>query len=171
MFDLSISEIAVIAIVAVIFIGPKQLPQALATAGRWMARARGIMGNFRTGLDAMIREAELQEMEKKWASENERIMREHPMLTDGSVSDGSVRDGSAGDGTKQGDAAVNRATAVAEIPDEQYSMLPLTHPQMRDGGAQSSSGGNDETPSEPKADHDQAGNDPHGQNEPSDKKS
>jgi|TARA_R100001244_G_scaffold39766_5_gene35839 sec-independent protein translocase protein TatB len=80
MFDLSISEIAIIAIVATVVIGPKELPRALATAGRWMAKARGVMANFRTGLDAMVREAELQEMEKKWASENDRIMREHPAI-------------------------------------------------------------------------------------------
>ncbi len=80
MFDLSISEIAIIAIIATVVIGPKELPRALATAGRWMAKARGMMANFRTGLDAMVREAELQEMEKKWASENERIMREHPAV-------------------------------------------------------------------------------------------
>jgi|TARA_R110000765_G_scaffold281195_1_gene378526 sec-independent protein translocase protein TatB len=85
MFDLSISEIAIIAIIAVVFIGPKELPRALATAGKWMAKARGVMANFRTGLDAMVREAELQEMEKKWAAENERIMREHPALPDGSL--------------------------------------------------------------------------------------
>ncbi|MEH6757509.1 MAG: Sec-independent protein translocase protein TatB [Parasphingorhabdus sp.] len=82
MFELSISEIAIIVIVAVVVIGPKELPRALATAGRWMAKARGIMGNFRSGFDAMVREAELQEMEKKWASENERIMLEHPTISD-----------------------------------------------------------------------------------------
>ena len=53
----------------------------LSTAGKWMGKARGVMSNFRTGLDAMVREAELQEMEKKWAAENDRIMREHPMET------------------------------------------------------------------------------------------
>ncbi|ATW04146.1 Sec-independent protein translocase protein TatB [Sphingorhabdus sp. YGSMI21] len=84
MFDLSISEIAIIAIIAVVVIGPKELPRALATAGKWMAKGRGIMANFRAGLDAMVREAELQEMEKKWATENERIMREHPALPDDS---------------------------------------------------------------------------------------
>lgn len=87
MFDLSISEIAIIAIVAVVFIGPKELPRALATAGKWMAKGRGVMANFRTGLDAMVREAELQEMEKKWASENERIMQEHPALPDDSTAE------------------------------------------------------------------------------------
>ncbi|QJB69044.1 Sec-independent protein translocase protein TatB [Parasphingorhabdus halotolerans] len=80
MFDLSFWEIGLIALVAVVVIGPKELPGALATAGKWMGKARGIMANFRSGLDAMVREAELQEMEKKWASENERIMLEHPTV-------------------------------------------------------------------------------------------
>ena len=82
MFDIGFPEMAVIAMIAVIVIGPKELPRALATAGKWMGKARGVMANFRTGLDAMVREAELQEMEKKWASENERIMKEHPALPD-----------------------------------------------------------------------------------------
>lgn len=78
MFDIGLPEMAIIAIIAIVVIGPTELPRALATAGRWVAKARGIMGNFRTGLDAMVREADLQEMEKKWAAENERIMLEHP---------------------------------------------------------------------------------------------
>ncbi len=82
MFDLAFSEIAIIAIIAVVVIGPKELPRALSTAGKWMGKARGVMNNFRTGLDAMVREADLQEMEKKWASENDRIMRENPAGSD-----------------------------------------------------------------------------------------
>ena len=87
MFDLSISEIAIIVIIAIVFIGPKELPRALATAGKWMGKARGIMANFRTGLDAMVREAELQEMEKKWAAENDRIMKEYPALPENALAD------------------------------------------------------------------------------------
>jgi sec-independent protein translocase protein TatB len=49
------------------------------TVGQWMGRARGMARHFRSGIDAMVREAELEELERKWSSENERIMREHPM--------------------------------------------------------------------------------------------
>src|SRR3546814_6303112 len=38
--------------------------------------------HFRSGVDAMIREAELEELQKKWQAENARIMAEHPMLPD-----------------------------------------------------------------------------------------
>lgn len=111
MFDLSISEIAIIAIIAVVVIGPKELPRALATAGKWMAKGRGIMANFRTGLDAMVREAELQEMEKKWASENERIMREHPALPDESTAQEPVMeplDGPTGDDSEPAELKADR---------------------------------------------------------------
>ncbi|WP_420607822.1 Sec-independent protein translocase protein TatB [Novosphingopyxis sp.] len=78
MFDLGISEMAVIAVIAIVAIGPKQLPEAMMTAGRWVARIRGVMRQVREGFDDMVREAELKDMEKKWADENARIMREHP---------------------------------------------------------------------------------------------
>ncbi len=78
MFDLGISEMAVIAVIAIVAIGPKQLPDALMTAGRWIARIRGVMRQVREGFDEMVREAELKDLEKKWADENARIMREHP---------------------------------------------------------------------------------------------
>jgi sec-independent protein translocase protein TatB len=39
--------------------------------------------HFRSGIDTMMREAELEEMEKKWREDNERIMREHPLLDAG----------------------------------------------------------------------------------------
>ena len=78
MFDIAPMELLLIVIVAVIVIGPKDLPLALRTAGRWLAKIRKISGHFRSGLDAMIREAEMEEMEKKWREQNEKIMREHP---------------------------------------------------------------------------------------------
>ena len=82
MFDVAPSELLLIVIVAIIVIGPKDLPVALRTAGRWMARIRKVSGHFRSGLDAMIREAELEELEKKWAEQNAQIMREHPQGVD-----------------------------------------------------------------------------------------
>jgi len=79
MFDIAPTELLLCAIVALLVIGPKDLPRAMRTVGQWVARARGVARHFRSGLDTMIREAELEEMQKKWAEENARIMREHPM--------------------------------------------------------------------------------------------
>ena len=78
MFDIGPSELLLIVIVAVIAIGPKELPGALRTVGRWMGQMRRISTHFRSGLDAMIREAEMQELEQRWAEQNAKIMREHP---------------------------------------------------------------------------------------------
>ena len=78
MFGIDAPELLVIAIVAILVIGPKDLPLALRTAGRWIGKMRRVSNHFRTGLEAMIREAELEEMEKKWKEQNEAIMKANP---------------------------------------------------------------------------------------------
>lgn len=74
MFDIGAFELLVIVVVAVLVIGPKDMPLALRTAGRWIGKVRRVSAHFRSGVDAMIREAELEEMEKKWQAQNEAIM-------------------------------------------------------------------------------------------------
>jgi len=78
MFDVAPTELLLVAVVALLVIGPKDLPKAMRFVGKWVGKARGIARQFRGGIDTMIRESELAEMEKQWAAENERIMREHP---------------------------------------------------------------------------------------------
>ena len=78
MFDVAPTELLLLAFVAIVIIGPKDLPKAMRFVGYWVGKARGVARQFRSGFDAMVREAELEEMEKKWKEENERIMREHP---------------------------------------------------------------------------------------------
>lgn len=78
MFDIGASELLVIVIVAVLVIGPKDMPLALRTAGRWIGKVRRVSAHFRTGFDAMVREAEMQDMEEKWRAQNARIMAENP---------------------------------------------------------------------------------------------
>jgi sec-independent protein translocase protein TatB len=78
MFDIGYLELLLIAAVALVVIGPKELPRVMRTVGEWVGRARGMARHFRSGIDTMIRESELEEMEKKWRDENARIMREHP---------------------------------------------------------------------------------------------
>lgn len=78
MLDFNAPEFLVVAVVALLVIGPKDLPKAMRFVGHWVGKARRVASQFRSGFDNMVREAELAEMEKKWAEENERIMREHP---------------------------------------------------------------------------------------------
>jgi sec-independent protein translocase protein TatB len=65
MFDFAWSEIAVIAVVALVVIGPKDLPKVLRTVGTWVGKARAIAREFQGSLDQMIREAELEEVRKQ----------------------------------------------------------------------------------------------------------
>lgn len=78
MFDIGPTELLLIVVVAVIVIGPKDLPLALRTAGRWIGRMRKVSGQFRAGFEAMVREAEMKELEDKWRAQNEQIMRDYP---------------------------------------------------------------------------------------------
>ena len=78
MFDIGAIELLLVAAVALVIIGPKDLPIAMRTAGRWLGQLRAMTGHFRVGIDAMIREAEVEEQEKAWAEKNEQIMRDHP---------------------------------------------------------------------------------------------
>ena len=87
MFDIAPSEFLLVALVALVVIGPKDLPKAMRVVGYWVGRARGVARQFRSGFDSMVREAEMEEMEKRWATENERIMREHPASPDADVPD------------------------------------------------------------------------------------
>lgn len=85
MFDVAPTELLLVALVALLVIGPKDLPRAMRFVGNWVGKARGMARHFRSGIDEMVRQAELEEMEKKWAAENERIMREHPMTEETEV--------------------------------------------------------------------------------------
>src|SRR4051812_38444687 len=82
MFGVDSTEFVIVAVLALIFIGPKDLPKVLRTVGYWVGRMRGMARHFTSGIETMMREAELEEMEKKWREENERIMQLHPPTAD-----------------------------------------------------------------------------------------
>ncbi|HEX7856574.1 MAG TPA: Sec-independent protein translocase protein TatB [Sphingobium sp.] len=74
MLDIGSSELLLIVIVAVVVIGPKDLPRVLYKLGQIIGKGRAMTRHFRSGIDEMIRQAEMEEMEKKWAADNARIM-------------------------------------------------------------------------------------------------
>ena len=82
MFGVDTSELLIVAVLALIVIGPKELPGTLRTVGRWVGKIRGMARHFTSGIETMIREAELEEMEKQWREENDRIMRDFPTVID-----------------------------------------------------------------------------------------
>lgn len=65
MFDFAWSEILVIALVALVIIGPKDLPRVLRTVGKWAGKARAVAREFQGSVDQMIRESELEDVRKE----------------------------------------------------------------------------------------------------------
>lgn len=79
MFGVDSSEFLIIILVAAVVIGPKDLPRVLRTVGQWVGKARGMANQFRSGVDQMVRDSEIAELEQKWREQNEAIMKAHPM--------------------------------------------------------------------------------------------
>ena len=65
LFDLGMSELLLIGVVALVVIGPKDLPKALRVAGFWVRKARTLSREFQSSVEQMIREAELDEMRQE----------------------------------------------------------------------------------------------------------
>lgn len=65
MFGIDSSELMLIAIVALVVIGPKELPGLLRTWGKWMAQMRGMASEFRGHVDEMVRQSDLDEVKKQ----------------------------------------------------------------------------------------------------------
>jgi len=65
MFDIGMDEMALVAVVALIVIGPKDLPHVLRMCGRWVRKARELAGEFQRGVDDMVRETELAELKSQ----------------------------------------------------------------------------------------------------------
>jgi sec-independent protein translocase protein TatB len=75
MFGIDSSELAIIALVALLVIGPKDLPRVMRQVGQWIAKGRAMTRHVRAGFDTMMRESELAEMQAQWAAQNEAIMK------------------------------------------------------------------------------------------------
>jgi sec-independent protein translocase protein TatB len=111
MFDFAWSEIALIAVVAMVFIGPKDMPVAIRAVTAWIKKARRMAAEFQTHVDEMVREADLSEVR---ASINEirnfDIRGEIERTID---SDGSIRATFASNPLEP--AAASAVTSVEEI--------------------------------------------------------
>jgi sec-independent protein translocase protein TatB len=75
MFDLSWSHILIFLVVALVVVGPKDMPRLLRMAGQWMGKARAMANEFRKSFDDMARQSELDELRQ----EIENLRHEHPL--------------------------------------------------------------------------------------------
>lgn len=64
MFDIGWSEIFVIAVIALLVIGPRDLPKVLREIGRWARAARRLAREFQASLDDALRESEIDELRR-----------------------------------------------------------------------------------------------------------
>ncbi|WP_284176858.1 Sec-independent protein translocase protein TatB [Rhabdaerophilum sp. SD176] len=71
MFDIGWSELIVVGVVALVVIGPKELPGVIRSVGRAVSKLRTMAGEFRTQFDDAMREAELHEVKKTFTDMGE----------------------------------------------------------------------------------------------------
>lgn len=76
MFDIAWSELALIGAVALIVIGPKDLPKVMRVMGQWTRKARLLAGEFQNNFDELLRQAELDEVRKQVQSVNPAALKE-----------------------------------------------------------------------------------------------
>lgn len=131
MFDFAWSEIALIAVVAMIFIGPKDMPVAMRAVTGWVKKARRMAAEFQTHVDEMMREADLSEVR---ASINEirnfDIKGEIEKTID---ADGSIRSTFASNPLEPSTPTVTSVEeiavsepAIAELPQPEEPVLAAT---------------------------------------------
>lgn len=65
MFDIGWSELLLVLVVALVVVGPKDLPRLIRMVGRWVGKARRMADQFRAGFDELTRETELDELRRE----------------------------------------------------------------------------------------------------------
>ncbi len=65
MFDIGWAELLVIALVAIVVVGPRDLPRLMHKAGQWVTKARKMASHFQAGIEEMARQSELEELRKE----------------------------------------------------------------------------------------------------------
>ena len=76
MFDIGFSELLVVALVGLIVIGPKRLPEVARTAGQWVAKVRRFVSDVKQDIDREMQQAELNELRnlKQELDETRRVV-------------------------------------------------------------------------------------------------
>ena len=109
MFDIGWSEFVVIAVVALIAIGPKELPGVLRMVGQWVGKARKMAGEFQGQFQEAMREAEMADLKKSF----DEVKEAASGFTSGNIMTSLQKD--VGDALKIDDID-KPATASAETP-------------------------------------------------------
>jgi sec-independent protein translocase protein TatB len=160
MFDIAWGEFVVIAVVALIVIGPKELPAVLRAIGQWTTKIRRMAAEFQGQFQEALREAEMADLKKEVDNLNDAAKGftfDDPLnlkegtkwepKPDGAQPDTAKPDDAKSDGTKPDDAAKPTEAQLAPVtsaPGEEAFPLPAEPPavaQMSPSAPSSPAGG------------------------------
>ena len=138
MLDLGWSELLIIGVVALIVVGPKDLPKMLRTLGQYAGRAKGIARDFQRSMDDAARQADIEELQDVKKGLDDMRDAQHKMQRDMSQSflDGpskadSKKSDGAQSGTKKSDGKKPAATPAkikAKPAKDQAAPAPAADP-------------------------------------------
>jgi sec-independent protein translocase protein TatB len=133
MFDLSWGEVMVIGAVALIVIGPKDLPKALRTVGNMTAKVRRMASEFQSQFNDAMREAELDEIRKQVEGVNQSVAGFNPIQTVRDELKGAIE----GPATPSGSPASSGPNPLIPPAEPAPAALPLP-PETAAGAAEPS---------------------------------
>ncbi len=111
MFDLGWSELLLVAVLAIVFIGPKDLPRVMRTLGQYVGKMRAMAREFQTSFEDLARETELEELRKQVAEMRDGVMK--PLTDPMAEMDRALKNA----GTEgRGKADESEAGATPELP-------------------------------------------------------
>ena len=119
MFDIGWSELVVIAVVALIAIGPKELPGVLRMVGQWMGKARKMAAEFQGQFQEAMREAEMADLKKTF----DEVKEAATGFTDGNVMTSLQKD--VGDALRIDDID-KPAVSATDTPAIEPPVIPTT---------------------------------------------
>ena len=130
MFGIEWSEYAVIAIVALIVIGPKGLPAVLRAIGQWTTKIRRMAAEFQSQFQEALREAEMADLKKEVDNLNDAAR---------GFSDDPIRDATKWEAKPDGSIAKSAEASSSEAPQESapVASVPFSDPPPQAGEAKS----------------------------------
>src|SRR5688500_13881819 len=128
--EIGASELLVIAIVALIVVGPKDLPLLLRRLGEWMGKLRGMAAEFRASFDEMARQSELDELRQQVDALRKGQIEEMAALRADEAEVAQVFD-EIGQGLRAEPPSVSPDYAMAPIPpaDDGMPLAPQAEPK------------------------------------------
>lgn len=126
MFDIGWQELFIIAVAAIIVVGPKDLPRALKTITGLIRKLRGMAREFQSGVDDMVREAELDDLKQEMSAATGGDLRKS--IEDAIDPTGEIKDIKKDLNMKDVEADLDKAARDSAAPDAPDAPAGITAP-------------------------------------------